>query len=51
MGILIVVIMFLIIWGWLMYELYYAPLMPEDFEIKDEDIWPLDERPKIDEDE
>tara|TARA_R110000803_G_scaffold172766_1_gene235574 strand:+ start:353 stop:586 length:234 start_codon:yes stop_codon:yes gene_type:complete len=28
--------------GWL---LYTAPLMPDDFELKDEDIWPADEWP------
>ena len=34
--------------GWL---LYTAPLMPDDFELKEEDIWPLDERPELNEEE
>ena len=30
MGIAIILIMFLIIWGWVIYELYYAPMYDEN---------------------
>ena len=39
MGIAIIVIMFLIIWGWVIYELYYAP-------IYDENEMPIKDKPK-----
>tara|TARA_B100000900_G_scaffold315500_1_gene274410 strand:+ start:332 stop:499 length:168 start_codon:yes stop_codon:yes gene_type:complete len=32
-------------WAWIAYEIYTAPLMPDDFELKEEDIWPEIERP------
>lgn len=39
MGIAIIVIMFLIIWGWIVYELYYAPMY-------DENEMPIKDKPK-----
>ena len=38
-------VVFVAISIWLTYEIINATLMPDDFELKDEDIWPLDERP------
>ena len=34
--------------GW---SLYTAPLMPDDYDLKEEDIWPADEWSNIEEDE
>jgi hypothetical protein len=31
--------------AWIAYEVYTAPLMPDDFDLKEEDIWPMEERP------
>ena len=42
-------IVFVIVWGIIIWELCNAPLMPDDFELKEEDIWPLDERPNTEE--
>jgi hypothetical protein len=49
-GLIILGVFFILSWCWIAYEIWTAPLMPDDFELKDEDIWPLDERP-IDEPE
>tara|TARA_R110001592_G_scaffold174387_1_gene413222 strand:+ start:589 stop:762 length:174 start_codon:yes stop_codon:yes gene_type:complete len=49
-GWIIGIVIFVAIWIWLTYEIINAPLMPDDFELKDEDIWPLDERPNTKED-
>ena len=49
-GWIISIVIFVAIWVWLTYEVINAPLMPDDFELKDEDIWPLDERPNTKED-
>ena len=43
-------IVFVIVWGIIIWEICSAPLMPDDFELKEEDIWPLDERPNTEED-
>ena len=43
--IIIGIVMFVLCWCWLAYELYNAPLMPDDFDLKEEDIWPMEERP------
>jgi len=45
------IVIFVAIWAWVIYEMFNAPLMPDDFELKDEDIWPLDERPSKEEEE
>tara|TARA_B110000977_G_C10585592_1_gene302245 strand:+ start:255 stop:416 length:162 start_codon:yes stop_codon:yes gene_type:complete len=45
------IIIFVAVWVWIGYELINAPLMPDDFELKEEDIWPLDERPELNEEE
>ena len=37
MNIAIVAIMFLAIWGWLIYEIYYAPEMDDEGNIIDRD--------------
>lgn len=42
---------FVVTWLWIAYEIYHAPLMPDDFDLKEEDIWPLDERPCNEEEE
>ena len=42
---------FVVSWLWILYEIYYAPLMPDDFELKEEDIWPEIERPCNEEEE
>ena len=34
--------------GW---SLYTAPLMPDDYDLKEEDIWPADEWPDLLEEE
>tara|TARA_R100000541_G_scaffold44121_1_gene51268 strand:- start:81 stop:254 length:174 start_codon:yes stop_codon:yes gene_type:complete len=49
-GWIIGIVVFVAIWAYVTYEIFTAPLMPEDFELKEEDIWPLDERPNIEED-
>tara|TARA_Y100000361_G_C10845712_1_gene181817 strand:- start:21 stop:350 length:330 start_codon:yes stop_codon:yes gene_type:complete len=38
-------ISFVLGWVWIAYEIYRAPLMPEDFDLREEDIWPGEERP------
>ena len=50
-GWIIGIVIFVAIWVWLTYEVINAPLMPDDFDLKEEDIWPLDERPNIKEEE
>tara|TARA_R100000541_G_scaffold38121_1_gene45942 strand:- start:1057 stop:1230 length:174 start_codon:yes stop_codon:yes gene_type:complete len=35
---------------WICWEIYNAPLMPDDYDLKEEDIWPLDQRPDTEED-
>tara|TARA_R100001369_G_scaffold92428_1_gene137489 strand:+ start:4214 stop:4468 length:255 start_codon:yes stop_codon:yes gene_type:complete len=42
----IVIAVFLIIWILIGYSIITAPLMPDDYEIKSKDIWPLDQQPK-----
>jgi hypothetical protein len=42
---------FVVSWLWIVYEIYHAPLMPDDFELKEEDIWPEIERPCNEEEE
>tara|TARA_B100000768_G_scaffold67753_1_gene65142 strand:+ start:569 stop:742 length:174 start_codon:yes stop_codon:yes gene_type:complete len=49
-GWIIGIVIFVAIWIWVTYEIFNAPLMPDDFELKEEDIWPLDERPNTKED-
>lgn len=49
-GWIISIVIFVAIWIWVTYEIFNAPLMPDDFELKEEDIWPLDERPNTKED-
>ena len=49
-GWIISIILFVGIWAYVTYTIFKAPLMPDDFELKEEDIWPLDERPEIEED-
>ena len=44
-GWIIGIAIFVAIWIWVIYEIFNAPLMPDDFELKDEDIWPADEWP------
>ena len=44
-GWIIGIAIFVAIWIWIIYEIFNAPLMPDDFELKDEDIWPADEWP------
>ena len=39
-GWIIGIAIFVAIWIWVIYEIFNAPLMPDDFELKDEDIWP-----------
>jgi|TARA_B100000780_G_scaffold61220_1_gene39427 hypothetical protein len=36
--------------GITVWSILTAPLMPDDYGIKPEDIWPLDERPDTEED-
>jgi hypothetical protein len=36
---------FVVGWLWIAYEIYRAPLMPDDFDLREEDIWPEEERP------
>tara|TARA_R100000544_G_C2219573_1_gene56639 strand:- start:145 stop:318 length:174 start_codon:yes stop_codon:yes gene_type:complete len=49
-ALIIGIVIFVITWVWITYEICTAPIMPDDFELKEEDIWPLDERPNIEED-
>lgn len=42
-GLIILGVFFILSWCWIAYAIWTAPLMPDDFELKDEDIWPLDE--------
>tara|TARA_B100000900_G_C20226552_1_gene572099 strand:- start:64 stop:228 length:165 start_codon:yes stop_codon:yes gene_type:complete len=44
-GWIIVIVLFVLGWLWLAYELYHAPLMPDDFDLKEEDVWPDIEKP------
>jgi len=41
-GLIILGAFFVLSWCWIAYEIWTAPLMPSDFDLKDEDIWPLD---------
>ena len=50
-GWIIGIAIFVAIWIWVIYEIFNAPLMPDDFELKDEDIWPADEWPDLLEEE
>ncbi len=50
-GWIIGIVIFVLCWAWLAYELYHAPLMPDDFDLKEEDIWPEIERPCNEEEE
>ena len=50
-GLIILGAFFILSWCWIAYEIWRAPLMPDDFDLKEEDIWPLDERPCNEEEE
>ncbi len=50
-GLIILGAFFILSWCWIAYEIWTAPLMPDDFDLKEEDIWPLDERPCNEEEE
>lgn len=50
-GLIILGVFFILSWCWIAYEIWTAPLMPDDFELKDEDIWPVDEWPDLLEEE
>jgi len=50
-GLIILGVFFILSWCWIAYEIWKAPLMPDDFELKDEDIWPADEWPDLLEEE
>ena len=39
------IVIFVAIWVWLAYEIWTAPLMPDDYDLREEDIWPADEWP------
>ena len=49
-GLIILGAFFILSWCWIAYEIWTAPLMPDDFELKEKDIWPLDQRPDTEED-
>ena len=36
---------FVLIWVWIAFEIHRAPLMPDDFDLREEDIWLEIERP------
>jgi len=39
MGVIIIIILFVVIWSWIIYELYYAPIFDDNgIEIKKQDI-------------
>lgn len=42
---------FILLWVWLAFEIHRAPLMPDDFDLREEDIWPEIERPCNEEEE
>ena len=44
-GWIIGIVIFVAIWVWLAYEIWTAPLMPDDYDLKEEDIWPVNEWP------
>tara|TARA_B100001094_G_scaffold152077_1_gene147188 strand:+ start:107 stop:364 length:258 start_codon:yes stop_codon:yes gene_type:complete len=48
-GLIVLGAFFILSWCWIAYEIWTAPLMPDDFDLKEEDIWPLDERPQTEE--
>ena len=50
-GLIVLGAFFILSWCWIAYEIWTAPLMPDDFELKDEDIWPADEWPDLLEEE
>tara|TARA_Y100000389_G_scaffold98622_1_gene95290 strand:- start:2925 stop:3143 length:219 start_codon:yes stop_codon:yes gene_type:complete len=50
-GIIILVAFFIITGCWIAYAIWTAPLMPDDFDLKEEDIWPADEWPDLLEEE
>ena len=43
--IIVVGIAFVLCFIWIAYEVQNAPLMPDDFDLKEDDIWPEIERP------
>jgi|TARA_R100000081_G_C4755783_1_gene137001 hypothetical protein len=45
------IVAFVLAWAWIFYEVRNAPLMPDDFDLREEDIWPEIERPCNDEEE
>ena len=44
-GWIIGIVIFVAIWFWLAYEIWTAPLMPDDYDLREEDIWPANEWP------
>ena len=34
--------------AWLAYEMYTSPIMPDNYDLREEDIWPEDQRPNKD---
>ena len=50
-GLIILGVFFILSWCWIAYAIWTAPLMPDDFELKDEDIWPVEEWPDLLEEE
>jgi hypothetical protein len=44
-GWIIGIVIFVAIWVWLAYEIWTAPLMPDDYDLREEDIWPANEWP------
>jgi len=36
---------FALLWVWVGFEIYRSPLMPDDFDLTEEDMWLYDERP------
>ena len=44
-GWIIGIVIFVAIWVWLAYEIWTAPLMPDDYDLREEDIWPVNEWP------
>jgi hypothetical protein len=50
-GLIILGAFFILSWCWIAYEIWTAPLMPDDFDLKEEDIWPVEEWPDLLEEE
>lgn len=38
-GFIIGIVIFVASWVWIAYEIYRAPLMPDDYDLREEDIW------------